>query len=69
MVWTCMEERRCVGIGRMMLMMELPGKSKRGRPKWRFMDAVRNDMAVAEVTDQDTEDRTERRWNIRCGDP
>ena len=32
------------------LRMELPGKRKRGRPKRRFMDAVREDMAVAEVT-------------------
>ena len=26
-------------------------------------------MALAEVTEQDTEDRTEWRWKIRCGDP
>ena len=32
-------------------MVELPGKRKRRRPKWRFMDAVREDMAVVEVTE------------------
>ena len=37
-------------IGRRMLTMELPGKMKRGRSKRRFMDAVREDMARAEVT-------------------
>ena len=28
------------------------------------MDAVREDMAVVEVTEEDAEDRTERRWQI-----
>ena len=33
-------------IGRRMLRVELPGKKKRERPKRRFVDAVREDMAV-----------------------
>ena len=33
------------------LTIELPGKTKWGRPKRKFMDAVREDMAMAEVTD------------------
>ena len=33
-----------------MLRVELPGKMKWGRLKRRFMDAVREDMAVAEMT-------------------
>ena len=49
--------------------MELPGKRKLGRSKRRFVDAVRKDMAIVEVTDEDAEYRTDRRWNIRCGDP
>ena len=49
--------------------MELPGKTKRGRPKRRFTDAVREDMAEVEVTEEDAEDRTKWRWNIRCADP
>ena len=36
-------------IGRRMLMMELPGKMKWERPKMRFVDALREDMAVVEV--------------------
>ena len=48
-------------IGRRMLRMELPGKRKQGRLKGWFMDVVREDMAVVEVTDEDAEDRTERR--------
>ena len=49
-----------------MLKMELPGKGK--RPKRRFMDAVRGDMALAEVTEEDAEVGTEWRWTIGCGD-
>ena len=36
-------------IGRRILRMERPEKMNRGRPKRRFMDAVRDDMAVVEV--------------------
>ena len=56
-------------IGRWMLMMELPGKRKRGRPKRRFMDVVKEDMAEVKVTEEDAEDRSNWRWKIRCGDP
>ena len=45
-------------IGRRLLRMELPGKKKRGRPKRRFMDVVKEDMAEVEVTEEDTEDRS-----------
>ena len=41
-------------IGRRMLRMELPGIRKRGRPKKRFMDVVKEDMAEVEVTEEDT---------------
>ena len=52
-----------------MLRMELPGKRKRGRPKRRFMDVVKEDMAEVEVTEEDTEVRNNWRRKIRCGDP
>ena len=62
--------RKDVGyIGRRMLRMELPGKRKRGRPKSRFMDVVKEDMAEVEVTEEDTVDRNNWRRKIRCGDP
>ena len=53
-------------IGRRMLRMELPGKRKRGRPKRRFMDVVKEDMAEVEVTEEDTEVRNNWRRKIRC---
>ena len=56
-------------IGRWMLRMEVPGKSKRGRPKGRFMDVVKEDMAEVELTEEDTVDRNNWRRKIRCGDP
>ncbi len=37
-------------------MMKLPGKRKRGRPKRRFMDVVKEDMAEVEVREEDTGD-------------
>ena len=36
---------------------------------WRFIDMVKEDMVEAEETEEDTEDRNNRRWKIRCGDP
>ena len=56
-------------IGRRMLRMELPGKRKRGRPKRRFMDLVKEDMAEVEVKEEDAEDRSNWRLKISCGDP
>ena len=44
-------------IGRRMPRMELPGKRKWGKPKRRFMDVVKEDMAEVQVTEEDTEDR------------
>ena len=52
-----------------MLRMELPGKRKRGRPKRRFMDGGKEDMAEVEVTEEDTVDRNNWRRKIRFGDP
>ena len=34
-----------------MLRMEFPGKRKRGRPKRRFMNVVKEDIAEVEVTE------------------
>ena len=45
-------------LGEELLRMKLPGKRKRGRPKRRFEDVVREDMAVVEVMEEDAGDRT-----------
>ena len=51
-----------------MLQMEPPGKRKRGRPKRRFMDALKDDMKVAGLVEEDIQNRNEWRENIRCYD-
>ena len=52
-----------------MLRMELPGKRKWGTPKRRFMDPVREDMAVVEVTEEDADDRTKWRQKSAVATP
>ena len=43
-------------VGRKMMEMELPGK-RRGRPKRRFLDVVKEDMGEVGVKETDVEDR------------
>ena len=47
----------------------MPGNKIQGRPKRRFMDLVKEDLAEVEVTEEDTEDMNNWRWKIRCGNP
>ena len=56
-------------IGRKMMEMELPGKKKRGRPKKRFVDVLKEDMGEVSAKETDVEDRTVWRMMIRCGYP
>ena len=68
--WFGHVQRREEGyIGRRMLGMEIPGRRKRGRPKRRFMDVVREDMRVVGVTEEEAEVREVWRQRIRCGNP
>ena len=55
-------------VGRRVLEMELPGKRKVGRPKRRFMDAVKEGMKEVGVNEGDVHDRSHWRRKI-CGDP
>ena len=56
-------------VGRKMMEIELPGKRRRGRPKNRFLDVVKEDMKEVGVKEMDIEDRKMWRMMIRCGHP
>ena len=56
-------------VGRKMIEMELSGKRRRGRPKRRFLDVVKEDMKEVGVKEMDIEDRKMWRMMIRCGHP
>ena len=56
-------------ISRRMLEMELLGRRRRGRPKRRYMDAVKDDMQIVGVRVEDTKNRVKSKTVIRCGDP
>ena len=49
--------------------MEVPGKRRRGRPKRRWMDSIRNDLSEKELSREDTQDRAKWRSLIRNIDP
>ena len=53
-------------IGRRILEMELRGMRPRGRPKRRYMDAVKEDMQVVGVRLGDTKNRVKLKMAIRC---
>ena len=54
-------------VGRKMIEMELPVKRKRGRPKKRFLNLVKDDMGEVGAKEKDVEDRTVWRQIIGCG--
>ena len=56
-------------VGRKMMEMELPRKRKRGRPKRRFLDVVKEDMGKVGAKEKDVEYRKMWRMMIRCGHP
>ena len=56
-------------VGRKMMEIEFPGKRRRGRPKRRFLDVVKEDMGKVGAKETDVEDRKVWRMMIRCGHP
>ena len=49
-------------LGKKMMEMELPGKTRRGRPKRRFLDVVKEDME--EVGAKETDDEDRKMWRM-----
>ena len=56
-------------VGRKMMEMALPGKRRRGIPKRRILDEVKEDMGKVGATETYVEDRKMWRMMIRCGHP
>ena len=56
-------------IGKRMMVMEVPGKRRRGRPKQRWLDSIRNDLSERELSRGDAQDRAKWRHLIRHIDP
>ena len=56
-------------VGKKMMEMELPGKRRRGRPKRRFLDVIKEDMGEVGVKETNVEDSKIWRMMIRCGHP
>ena len=54
-------------VGRKIMEMEFPGKRKRGRPKRRFVDVVKEDMGKDGAKETDVENSTVGRKMMRCG--
>ena len=52
-----------------MIEMELPSRRRRGWPKRRYMDAVKEDMQVVGVRVETTKNRLKWKMVIRCSDP
>ena len=44
-------------MGKRVLMMEVPGKRTRGRPKQRWLDNIRNDLSQREMSGEEAQDR------------
>ena len=68
MVWACIEKRRRIrrqeidGDGG-------AGEKKRGSPKRRWLDSIRNDLSERELSREDAQDRAKWRGLIRHIDP
>ena len=45
--------------------MEVPGKRRRGRPKRRWLDNIRNDLSERELSGEEAQDRVQWRRLIR----
>ena len=56
-------------VGKRVMAMEVPGKRRRGRPKRRWSDIIRNDLSESELSREDAQDRAKWRHKSgkRCG--
>ncbi len=68
MIWACFEKEDEY-VGKRVMRMEVPGKRRRGRPKRRWLDSIRNDLSERGLSEEDAPDRPRWRRLIRHIDP
>ena len=56
-------------VGKEMMVMEVPGKRRKGRPKPWWLDSIRNDLSEKELSEEEAQDRAKWRRLIRTIDP
>ena len=56
-------------VGKRVMGMEVPGKRRRGRPKRRWLDSIKNDWSERELSEEEAQDRVKWRHLIRHIDP
>ena len=53
-------------VGKCVMVMEVPGKRRRGRPKRRWLDNIKNDLSERELSAaEEVQDRVQRRRLIK----
>ena len=60
-------EEECVG--KRVMVMEVPGKRRRGRPKRRWLDNIKNDLSETELSGEEAQNGVQWRRLIRNIDP
>ena len=56
-------------VGKRVMVMEVPGKRRRGRPKRRWLDNIKNDLTQRELSREEAQYRVQWRRLIRTIDP
>ena len=56
-------------VSKRVMVMEVPGKRRRGRPKRRWLDNIKNDLSERELSGEEAQDRIQWRRLIRIIDP
>ncbi len=56
-------------VGKIVVTMEVPGKSRRGRPKRRWLDNIKTDLGERELSGEEAQHRVQWRRLIRHIDP
>ena len=48
-------------VGKRVVVMEVPGERRRGRPKRRWLDNIKNDLSERELSGEEAQDRAKWR--------